>query len=161
MRTLLSDEINRSIAIVRSGEEVIPRWRIITPNGDFKLMTRFTETVANRERITRLLAGFMAWKLASGYVMAGESWLGPAGARNDEALVAIGVTRSSALGAMRRIYRKPGLAFGELEWLEESAVDPSYRNLLPSAGSAIDAETMRDLETAFGAGGEFEIDTIN
>ena len=80
MQTLLSDEINRSIAIVRSSEEVIPRWRIITPNGDFKLMTRFTETVANRERITRLLAGFMAWKLASGYVMAGESWLGPVGA---------------------------------------------------------------------------------
>ena len=81
--------------------------------------------------------------------------------RNDEALIAIGVTLSSALGALRRIYRKPGLAFGELEWLEEPAIDASYRSLLSNVGTAIDTETMRDLETAFGAGGEFEIDTIN
>ena len=162
MKALLLEELDRSVGIVRAGSGVIPRWRIVCPGREYHVMTRFADTEANRERIVRLLHGFMAWRMATGYLMAGEVGLGPAGTSDgNEALFVVGVTRSAAMAAMRRIRREPALAFGEVEWLDGPSIDESYRRILPLTDTAIDPETMREIRAAFEAGGEFEVETIN
>ena len=162
MKGLLLEELERSVGIVRAGSGVIPRWRIVCPGLEYRILTRFVETEGNRARIVRLLHGFMAWRLATGYILAGEMWLGPAGTRDgDEALFALGITRSDAIGAVCRIHRDPTLSFGDVEWLDGSSIDELYRLLLPLIDTEIDPETMRELRAAFDAGGEFEVQTVN
>ena len=140
----------------------IPRWRIVCPGREYQVMTRFAETEANRARIARLLNGYMAWRMATGYILAGQTWLGAAGTRDgDEALFAVGVTRSDALGAMCRIRRKPELSFSEIEWLDGPSVDEWYRLLLPLTDTEIDPDTMREIRAAFDTGGEFDVRTVD
>ena len=64
-------------------------------------------------------------------------------------------------GPYAEIHRDPTLSFGDVEWLDGSSIDESYRLLLPLIDTEIDPETMRELRAAFDAGGEFEVQTVN
>jgi hypothetical protein len=92
MRDLMLADLERGLGIVLDGCEVEPTWRILTPEGDY--LIRFDPgKPEQRERMLGLLPRFMAWKLATGFVLT----CGPERARSgEEAVFAIGVTQENA-----------------------------------------------------------------
>ena len=105
LRDLMLADLESGLAIVRDGHELIPAWRILTPDGDFLILTRFDpDQPDQRERMLALLPRFMAWKLAIAFVLTAETWLGPERTRSgEEAVLTIGVSRQQRSGVMRRI----------------------------------------------------------
>ena len=96
LRKLMLEELARGIRIIRDGQELVPVWRIITPEGDFSILTRFDpDKPDQRERMLALIPRFMAWKLATAFVLTAETWLGPERARSgEEAIATIDAARS-------------------------------------------------------------------
>jgi hypothetical protein len=72
----------------------------------------------------------------------------------EEAVLAIGVSRTERLGVIRRIRRTPGLVFMPPEWLRAEALDENYFRLLPSGQSNVTTEEAAMLAAMFGEGGE-------
>ena len=156
LRELMLQDLAGALAIVRDGREVVPAWRILTPEGDFLILTRFDpDKPDQRERILALVPRFMAWKMATAFVLTADTWLGPERARSgEEAVLAIGVSRTERLGVIRRIRRTPGLVFMPPEWLRAEALDENYFRLLPSGQSNVTTEEAAMLAAMFGEGGE-------
>lgn len=158
MRDVLQDELAMSERIVRDGAEVVPRWLILTPEGEFSIMTPMADDMADRIKRFDLMSAFLAWKAATGFVFSVETWLGDAGAlqeesaRQGEAIVSFAITRHEQLGAMRLIRRDP-LGFGDPQWLGPGHVDPMLSGVLPAKAATIDAKTLALLHKAFGPSG--------
>ena len=65
--------------IVEDGQEVVPAWRIASPEGEFLVFTRFDpDKEGQRERALLLIGRFMTWKMATWFVVTAETWLGAA-----------------------------------------------------------------------------------
>ena len=156
LRELVLQDLARAIATVRDGHEVVPAWRILTPEGDFLILTRFdADKPDQRERMLALVPRFMAWKMATAFVLTADTWLGPErGRSSEEAVLAIGVSRTQRLGVIRRIRRTPGLVLMPLEWLRADALDENYFRLLPSGQNNVTAEEAAALAAMFGEDGE-------
>ena len=152
LRDFMLADLECGLAIVRDGYEVVPSWRILTPEGDFMILTRFDpDKPQQRERALALVPRFMAWKLASAFVLTAEMWLGPERARSgEEAVMAIGVSHHERLGLIRRIQRTPSLAFTQAEWLPADMIDETYFRLLPSGASTVTPEEAVMLAGVFG-----------
>jgi hypothetical protein len=101
-RDLMLADLERGLAIARDGHEVVPAWRILAPDGhevvpawrilapdgDFIILTQFDpDKPEQRERAFALVPRFMAWKLATGFVLTAETWLGPERTRPGEEAV--------------------------------------------------------------------------
>jgi hypothetical protein len=144
------------LAVVRDGHEVAPAWRIFTPNGDFLILTRFDpDKPEQRERAFALMPRFMAWKMATAFVLTAETWLGPERTRSrEEAVLAVGVSRRERLAVIQRIRRTPALSFAPPEWLPPDAIDDTLLRLLPSGVTTIMAEEAAMLAAVFGEDGE-------
>jgi hypothetical protein len=161
LEAIMLEELERSIEIVRSGAKVFPRWRIWCADEDeHVIVTQFANDDEEGTRTIRLLSRFMAWRLATSYIMAGETWLGSENAQDDEALICVAAARESISGAMRRIRREPSLAFGEVEWLTASEIGDEFRRILPTGASKLEIEELELLEAVFGKGGEMEATKI-
>jgi hypothetical protein len=156
LRDLMLADLERGLAIARDGHEVVPAWRILAPDGDFLILTQFDpDKPEQRERAFALVPRFMAWKLATGFVLTAETWLGPERTRSgEEAVLTIGVSRHDRMGVIRRIRRTPALSFGPPEWLAADALDETYFRLLPSGQSTVTAEEAAMLAAVFAEDGE-------
>ena len=158
MRTLLLEELARSEKIVRDGVEVVPRFRIVTPEGEFVVMIQMKDDLADRQERLDLMAAFMAWKYASGFIFSVETWLGPSGALQDagkrqgEAILSFGVSRDERCGAMRTLQRNP-LRFSAPTWLGPEHIEPGLLAMLPARETTIDPPTLKLLRKAFGPSG--------
>ena len=163
LRDLMLADLESGLAIVRDGHELIPAWRILTPDGDFLILTRFDpDHPDQRERMLALVPRFMAWKLATAFVLTAETWLGPQRTRSgEEAVLTIGVSRQQRLGVMRRIRRTPAIAFAPAEWLAADAIDEHYFRLLPVGQTAVTAEEAAMLADVFGEDGELPAQRLN
>jgi hypothetical protein len=135
---------------------VVPTWRILTPEGDFQILTCFDpDKPDQRERMLALVPRFMAWKMATAFVLTADTGLGPERVRSgEEAVLAIGVSYHERLGVIRRIRRAPGLVFMPPEWLRADALDENYFRLLPSGQNIVTAEEAAMLAAMFGEDGE-------
>jgi hypothetical protein len=156
LRDLMLADLERSLRIVRDGHEVVPAWRILTAEGDYLMLTRFDpDKPGQRERMLALMPRFMAWKLATGFIMTAETWLGPEGTRSgQEAILAVGVSRRERLGVIRRIRRTPSLSFGPAEWLPAGSIDETYFRLLPTGKITVTAQEAAILTKIFADDGE-------
>jgi hypothetical protein len=102
-----------------------------------------------------LVPRFMAWKLATGYVLTGEMWHGPERTRSgEEAVLTVGVSYHERMVVIRRIRRTPALSFGPAEWLPPDALDDTYFQLLPSGQTSVTPEEAAMLATVFAEDGE-------
>jgi hypothetical protein len=64
--------------MLRSGEDIIPSWHVMGAEGDWLIFTRFDNDKPEQlERLLYLMNRFMAWKLATGFTLGMEAWLGP------------------------------------------------------------------------------------
>jgi hypothetical protein len=136
---LMIEQIGAARTIVESGAEVIPVWRINTPEGSYLVFTRFErDEPEQRERLLHLMMRFMMWKMATSFVLTVETWLGAEETREgDEALLAIGVSHHERLGLLERITERDPVSFGPPEWLTHEQIDEAYFRLLPSGASEI------------------------
>ena len=62
----------RACWIEVSLEEVVPRFRVVCPEGDWTVFVPLPDDVSERERRMKLLSGFMAWKSATAFVVSSE-----------------------------------------------------------------------------------------
>jgi hypothetical protein len=156
LRELMLQELGSGLRIVRDGHELVPAWRIIAPEGQFTILTRFDpDKPDQRERMLALVPRFMAWKLATAYVLTAETWLGPERTRSgEEAVATIGVSHRERLGVIRRVRRIPGLVFMPPEWLRPESLDETYFRLLPSGASEVSIEEAAILADMFGENGD-------
>ena len=129
--------------------------RILAPDGDFLILTSFDpDKPEQRERAFSLVPRFMAWKLATGFVMTAETWLGPERTRSgEEAVLTVGVSYHERMAVIRPIRRTPGISFVPPEWLPADALDEAYFRLLPSGQTTVTAEEAAMLVAVFAEDG--------
>lgn len=150
--------------IVEKGAELVPAWRVVTPDGTFLILTRFDHNKPEQlERLISLMSRFMTWKMAFGYVLTVETWLGSEITRShEEALLVVGVRRGERAALMQRISRADAkVNFGAVQWLMPEQVDETYFRLLQPATASLTGDEIADLETTFGRDGELEAQLLS
>ena len=145
---LLAEDFQMSARVIAQGEEVVPRFRIFTSEGEFLILVQMLDDPADRERRMRLVAGFMAWKMATSFVVSGETI-------TPDAVFSVYVTRDIAFGQMRLVDRR-SKTLGRGTALLDHDCDPAYHLMLPAGQSSMDPAMMEELERVFGDAGEME-----
>ena len=154
---IMLEQLGVARAIVEDGNEVVPAWTITTPEGAFLIFTGFDDDEPEqRQRALHLVARFMAWKMATSFVLTAETWLGAEVTRaGDEALLVIGASRQESLAVLQGILRGDAVGFAEPMWLAPHHVDATYFAMLPTGRSETTPEEAHELRRVFGHNGEF------
>lgn len=149
--------------IVEDGHEVVPAWLINTPEGTYLVFTRYDpDKEGQRERALMLMIRFMAWKLATSFVLTAETWLGAEITRSgEEAIFVVGVSHHERREVMQRIRRTIPVSFHPVEWLDPDQVDETYFKILPSGAGEITVDEIAELSAIFGEGGEMEAERLS
>jgi hypothetical protein len=147
LRRVLREELAMSEAIMRDGYDVIPRFRIFTPEGQFVILLPVCDDAEDRGRRTRHIERFMAWKMATSFVVSGE-------AHRSDRITSFAVTRAECYGRARPIEGRTPLALGPLRRLGATDVQPELLGLLPHKETILSAEMVAELERVFANDGE-------
>jgi len=162
MRDLMIEELEAGKRIVAGGDEIIPGWTILTPDGAFGILTRFDPAKPEqREYLLALIPRFIAWKSATSFMLRTETWLGLEGDHSEEAVLVVGISRVERIGVIARIHRKPELRFDPPQWVPEPYLDPIYGKLLPTGTSTVTAEEVAELALIFSDTGELPARLLN
>ena len=75
LATIMLDQLAVARRIVEDGHEVVPAWRIATPDeGSYLILTPFdADNREQHERALLLTSRFMAWKMATSFVLTVET----------------------------------------------------------------------------------------
>jgi hypothetical protein len=162
MKGVILEQLAISRRIVSDGHEVVPAWRLETPDGAWLILTRFDPDKPGQfDRALHLVQRFMAWKLAQAFVMTAETWLADP-CTGEEAVTAVGASRSERLGVIQRIRRKgAAVEFGPFEWLAAEQMDPLYWTLLPRREETVTATEEAELTQIFAEHGELPAQKLN
>ena len=159
LATIMLEQLGVARRIVEDGEEVVPAWRITTPEGTFLVLTRFdTAKPEQRDHAISLISRFMVWKMATSFVLTAETWVGADG---EDALFIIGVSRHERLAALQRINRGDAVGFSEPMWLAKHHVEDRYFEMLPRGEMEITAEEAAELVRIFGKNGELPAEQLS
>src|SRR5262245_2215459 len=150
---LLTAEIEVSEHVIADGEQLIPRFRILSPEGQFVILMDLAPDANERERRLTLVARFMTLKMAFGFVLSTET-------QTPEAITSFVAMRNGCGGLTRRVFRVPTLSFGPLEELGPEDVGDDLLCLLPQRESAMTSEQVREVERAFGPNGEMPAERL-
>jgi len=104
------EELAISQGVVRKGHEVVPRFRVLGPDGEHTIMVQLPDDLSERMERMRVVRAFMIWKAATSFVHSSELI-------EPDAITACAVTRDDVMGGLQRIQRKP-IGFGEVEWFD-------------------------------------------
>src|SRR3989344_2387370 len=148
MKEKILEELQLSVAVVLSREEVVPRFRVVCHDGDWTIFVPLPDDIGERQRRMQLVYGFMAWKSAIAFVLSSELIV-------PDVVTSAGVSRGEVLSACRPIVRRP-LSVGPIEWLPPQSGGEEVVALLPRGRVTLHPETEAALVRAFGTGGEFE-----
>ena len=152
------DQLAIARRIIEDDQEVVPAWRIETPEGVFLILTPFDASKPeNREQRIFLVSRFMAWKMATSFVFTAEPWLGADG---EDALHIIGVSLHEQLAVVQRIKRGDDVRFSQPMWLARHHVDDRYIAMLPRGQTEITAGEAAALEGVFGKNGELPAERL-
>ena len=135
------EELTVSERVVRAGHEVVPRYRIIAPDGEHSIMVQLPDDIEARNERMSVVRAFMIWKAASAFVQSSELI-------EPNAIASIAVTRDGVSGALRRITRKP-LMFASHEWFGRETVGDEIVALLPPRSLTLTETDMRFIDQAF------------
>ena len=151
LRSRQQEELSWSERVVAQGTDFVPRFRVVAPDGDYHILVQMKGDELDRLARLKLVAGFMAWKMASAFIVSGET-TDPAG------VFSFVVAPDVVEGVFRPIERSDTgeLTIGSPVKLGPDQCDPLFILLMPGPTSEIDAETMDQLEKVFGLGGEME-----
>jgi hypothetical protein len=160
---IMIDQIGSARRTIEEGRPWVPTWQIATPEGSYHLATEFNSRMPEqRERAMHLVSRFMAWKLATSFVLTAEVWFGPEHKHGGgEAILSVGVSRHERIGLVQRIRKRDPLTLTTPEWLTAEQIDEAYTALLPSRTSEITAQEIEQLTSIFGDGGEMQADLLS
>jgi len=163
LATIMLDHLAVARRAIEDGHELVPTWRIETPEGAFLIQTRFDpDKPEQRERPLFLISRFMAWKLATSFVLTTETWLGAELIQaSDEALLTIGVSHHERLAVLQRVIRGDVVGFSQPMWVASYHVDKCYLKMLPGVRTEITAEEAADLSRVFGKSGELPAERLS
>ena len=152
LATIMLDQLAVARRIIQDDQELVPAWRIETPEGVFLILARLDANKPDqREHALVLISRFMAWKMATSFVLTAEPWLGADG---EDALLVIGVSHHERLAVVQRIRRHENVSFSKPMWLAPHHVEDRFAALLPKGMTAITAEETAVLSRVFGKNGE-------
>jgi len=120
LQAIILEELAVSQRILSEGHEVVPRFRVLAPDGEHTVMVQLTDDLEARIERLRVVRAFMIWKAATGFVHS-SALLEP------DAITPCAVTRDDVTGGPQRIRRKP-LGFQEVEWLGRDSVSECYNS---------------------------------
>ena len=160
---IMIDQMGTARRTLENGQPLVPTWQIATPEGRYQLVTEFDSSRPElRERVMRLVSRFMAWKLATSFVLTAEVWFGPEFKHGgEEAILSVGVSRHERTALVQRIRKRDPLTFTSPEWLQADQIDEAYTALLPAKTSEITAEEIAELTATFGEDGEMEAERLS
>ena len=141
LRSLILEELALSQDIVRKGHEVVPRFRVLAPDGEHTIMVQLPDDLDARMERMRVVRAFMIWKAATGFVHSSEL-ISP------DAITACAVTRDDVTGGLQRIRRR-SLGFAEVEWFGRESVGDDVLQLLPPRMMALDRRDLEFIDKAF------------
>ena len=72
MKDKILEELQLSVAVVLSREDVVPRFRVVCPDEEWTIFVPLPDDIGERQRRMQLVYGFMAWKSAVAFVMSSE-----------------------------------------------------------------------------------------
>ncbi len=145
-------EIEVSESIMKQGNEVTLRFRILSNNGDYTIHTPLTGDYTEHMNMLCIVKYFMLWKNANAFVMSSRLI-------KPNAISSAGLTKNISLAAYERITTRP-LEFGMVQWLEDSAIDPIFDNILPQPTDRLGEVQKQECYRLFGAEGQFKVDRI-
>ncbi len=107
-------------------------------------------------RVFKLVAGFMAWKLTSAFVVSGQT-------NEPTGIFSFAISADTVEGVFKTIEREADgkLIVGPLEVLTAEQCDPVFVLMMPGPQAEMDAETMARLVELFGEGGEMEAQPVH
>lgn len=149
MKEILLEELRFSAGLALSNVEVVPRFRILTPEGDFTVFVPLPDNIGERQRRMQLVYGFMAWKSATAFVLSSELV-------SPEAIISAGVGFGDVMAAARALTGKPRV-MGPVEWLGGDSVGEEVKALLPRGRVNVDGAALVELERVFSQAGEFPV----
>jgi hypothetical protein len=163
LATIMLEQLAVGRRVVADGHEMVPAWRIETPEGAFLILTQFrSDKTEQRERALSAMSRFMTWKMATSFVLTAETGVdAERSCGGDEALVVIGVSRHERLAAMQRITRGGAVGFSEVQWLPSHRVDERYFKMLPTGSTELTAEDEKELARMFGKNGQLSAKRVN
>jgi hypothetical protein len=158
LATLMLDQLAVARRIIEDGQEVMPTWRIVTLEGTFLIISPFdTARPEKREHALFLVSRFMAWKMATSFVLTAEPWQGADG---EDAVMIIGVSRHEQLAVLQRITHIDGISFSEPLWLPRHHVEDRYVRMLPRGQTELTGQEIAQLGRVFGKNGELPAQRI-
>jgi hypothetical protein len=144
---VLADLLRAQRLKLRIDDEIDPKFRIASPEGDYWIGMTLDADLVKRERQMRLVSRFMAWKLSPAFTLASEIV-------SPDAVYCIGVSHRECHAALSRMTRDP-VHFGEIEWLTRAQIGDEYVGLLPRGKATLDARDIAELDEWFGPEGKF------
>ena len=106
------------------------------------------------------MARFTAWKMATSFVLAAQTWLKPI-CKGEEALLVVGASRHERFGLAQRIVREGAPQFGPVQWLMPAQLDEAYFRLLPRTSTTPTHTEVAELDFIFGPSGELEAEKLD
>jgi hypothetical protein len=160
---IMIDQLGDARRALEDGKPVVPVWVIKTPEGSYRIYTEFhAAKPGQRDRALFLVSRFMTWRLATGFVLTSEVWLGPEIKHGGEqAILSVGVSRYERIGLLQRIRRRAPLSLTSPEWLTAEQIDETHSSLLPSRKSEIAADEIAELTSIFGKDGEMAAERLS
>jgi hypothetical protein len=139
---IMIDQLGAARSNIENGQQVVPAWVMITPEGPYLVLTRFDDdNPEQRERALLLISRFMTWKLATSFVLSAQTRLG-AEDSGGEAILVVGVSRHERVGLLQRIRRRQPPSLTSPEWLSSEQVDEAYSGLFPSKVSEMTTDEV-------------------
>lgn len=138
MRDLIVSELALSREIISGGTELVPRFRIGTPDGDTLIFVQLPDDLNERTRRMSLVSSYMAVHMAQWFIMATEL-------QEPDASSAVAVTRQGCDAGIQMISRSP-LSFGETIWLDPSQIGDDLPAMLPRKVEAVTPEQVAEVD---------------
>jgi hypothetical protein len=163
LATIMLDHLAVARRAVEDGSKLVPMWRIETPEGNFLISTLFdSDQPEPRERALFAISRFMAWKVATSFVLTTQTWLGAElNQASDEALLTVGVSHHERLAVLQRIKRDDAVSFSQPMWVASYHVDERYLKMLPGRRTEVIEEEAAELSRTFGKNGELSVKRIS
>jgi hypothetical protein len=160
---IMLEQLAAARRIVEDGQDVVPAWRVNTPEGSYLVLTPFdTDKPERRERALLLITRFMAWKLATSFVVTAQTWMGGGLMRSaEEALIVVGISHHERRGLIQKISGTVPVSFQALQWLDADQIDETYFHILPTGAGEITIEEIAELTSIFGEGGEMQAELLS
>jgi hypothetical protein len=134
MRDVIEIELARSQTIIASGVELVPRFRISTPDGDVVIFVQLPDDIDERNRRMLLVGSYMVVHLATSFVMCTELM-------EPDASSAVAVARQGCEAGLQIITRSP-LSFSETHWLDASQIGDELPAMLPGKVETVTPEQI-------------------